>query len=151
MTERSDRAPILVIGYGNDLRSDDGAGRWVAEQIDALELPDVEARSIMQLTPEVSLDIVDRRWVVFVDASVETEVLKVDEIVPTPGSTVMTHHGDPASLLAVSALVGQPPERATLVSIPARNLEMGSGFSPPAEQATRTAVDLIVTHIESAG
>ena len=26
----------LVIGYGNDLRTDDGAGRWVAAQIDAL-------------------------------------------------------------------------------------------------------------------
>mgnify|MGYP001816400947 CR=1 FL=1 len=151
MTEPADRAPILVIGYGNDLRSDDGAGRWVADRIDAMGLAGVEARSIMQLTPEVSLDIVERRWVVFVDASVETEELRVDEIEPTPGATVMTHHGDPASLLAVSEMVGQPPERATLVSIPARNLEMGNSFSPPAERAARAAVDRIVAHIRSAG
>ena len=151
MTEPADRAPILVIGYGNDLRSDDGAGRWVADRIDAMGLAGVEARSIMQLTPEVSLDIVERRWVVFVDASVETEELRVDEIEPTPGATVMTHHGDPASLLAVCERVGQPRERATRVSIPARNLEMGNSFSPPAEGAARAAVDRIVAHIRSAG
>lgn len=150
MTEDAGRKPTLVIGYGNDLRSDDGAGRWVAERILAMNLPDVEVLSIMQLTPEVSLDIVDRRLVVFVDASVETDELRVEDIEPKPGTTVMTHHGDPASLLAVGSLVGRPPDRATLVSIPAEHLGMGSSFSPLAERAARRALDVIVAHIEAA-
>ena len=43
----------LVIGYGNDLRSDDGAGRAVADRISEMELPGVAVRSVMQLTPEL--------------------------------------------------------------------------------------------------
>ena len=151
MTDDASRAPILVIGYGNDLRSDDGAGRRVADQIDALDLPGVEVRSIMQLTPEVSLDIVDRRWVIFVDASLETDGLQVEDVEPTPGPTVMTHHGDPASLLAVVSTVGEPPDRATLISIPAEELGMGSTFSPTAERATRDAVELIVARTATGG
>lgn len=151
MTEGDDREPFLVIGYGNDLRSDDGAGRRVADRIDALGLPDVEVRSIVQLTPEVSLEVVDRRLVVFVDASVDTDELTVEDVEPRRAATVMTHHGDPGSLLSVSALVGRPPDRAMLVTIPARDLGMGCRSSPPAERATRDAVDLIVARIESAG
>ncbi len=147
MTDDASRAPILVIGYGNDLRSDDGAGRRVADQIDALDLPGVEVRSIMQLTPEVSLDIVDRRLVVFVDASVRSDELSLDEVEPKPDATVMTHHGDPASLLAIAATVGRPPDRAMLVSIPAHDLGMGSTFSPSAERAARRAVELIAAQI----
>jgi hydrogenase maturation protease len=150
VAEGADRPPVLVIGYGNDLRSDDGAGRWVAEQIEAMSLPDVEVRSMMQLTPEVALDVVDRRLVVFVDASVETEEVTIGEIGPRPGAQVTTHHGDPASLLTIGATVGGPPSRAMLVSVPARNLGMGDRFSPPTERATRDAVDLIVAHIDAA-
>jgi hydrogenase maturation protease len=150
VTEDADRKPILVIGYGNDLRSDDGAGRWVADQIEAMSLPDVEVRSMVQLTPEVSLDIVDRRLVVFVDASVETDELKVEDVEPKPDATVLTHHGDPASVLTVGSLVGHRPGRATLVSIPARTLGIGSSFSPLAERATREAIEVIVAAIDMA-
>ncbi len=144
------RPPVLVIGYGNDLRTDDGAGRWVADRIDALHLPDVEVRSIMQLTPEIALDVVDRRLVVFVDASLEADEVTVGDVGPPPDATVTTHHGDPASLLRMGATLGRPPSRATLVSVPARDLGMGSRFSPSTERAAREAVDLIVAHIEGA-
>lgn len=50
-----DRKPILMIGYGNDLRSDNGADRWVSNQIEAMDLPNVEVLSIMQLTPRSPL------------------------------------------------------------------------------------------------
>ena len=66
---------LLVIGYGNDLRSDDGAGRAVAEMVSDLDLPGVEVRTMSQLTPELSLAITGRAKVVFVDADVDaTEV-----------------------------------------------------------------------------
>ena len=53
----------LVIGYGNDLRTDDGAGRWVAERIESFDLPGVSVRSVPQLTPELTLDIAGTRLV----------------------------------------------------------------------------------------
>jgi hypothetical protein len=62
------RAPVLVVGVGSELRSDDAAGRHVATEV-AAELTagtaapaparrhrdDVEVRSVHQLTPDPSL------------------------------------------------------------------------------------------------
>ncbi len=43
---------ILVIGYGNSLRSDDGVGPFVAEAVEALRLPGVHTLICQQLSPE---------------------------------------------------------------------------------------------------
>ena len=52
---KSGVAEILIVGYGNDLRSDDGAGRVVASRVEAMDLPGVVVRSQSQLTPELAL------------------------------------------------------------------------------------------------
>lgn len=116
------RKPILVIGHGNDLHSDDGAGRWVPDQIEAMELPNVEVLSIMQLTPEIALDIVDRDLVIFVDASVDTDELRIEDIRPNHDATVMTHHGDPSSLLSLGIGFGRSASKCLLVSVPGPSL-----------------------------
>lgn len=135
---------LLVIGYGNDLRSDDGAGRAVAEMVSDLDLPGVEVRAVSQLTPELTLEIAGRRMVVFVDADVDaTEVAVHPVTAGPPGDGPMTHHGDPATLLSLTENVGPLPERALVVSIPATNLEMGFTFSPRTDRAIGEAVDLI--------
>jgi hydrogenase maturation protease len=135
----------LVIGYGNDLRTDDGAGRWVADQIESLELPGVAVRSLSQLTPELALEVSGRELVVFVDANVdaaELSVLAVDA--DGAGGKTMTHHGDPATLLALVPNVGTLPERAYVVSVPATNLEMGLELTPATQAAAAEAVARIV-------
>ena len=148
-------ADVLVVGYGNDLRSDDGAGRWVADRLEDLALDGVEVRSMSQLTPEVALLAAGRRLVVFVDASVDADSLRLTDVVvdaERPGGagdgSVMTHHGNPASVLEMTAAVGRPPDRVVLVSIPATDLEMGFAFTPPtavaAERAVAAITELIV-------
>jgi hydrogenase maturation protease len=135
----------LVIGYGNDLRTDDGAGRWVAAQIEALELPGVEVRSLSQLTPELALDVAGRDCVVFVDADVDAAELTVQRVDAGPtGRKTMTHHGDPATLLSLVPTVGAPPQRAYVVSIPATNLEMGLELTAASQAAASEAVGRIV-------
>ena len=135
----------LVIGYGNDLRTDDGAGRWVAAQIEAMELPGVEVRSLSQLTPELSLEVAGREVVVFVDASVDATAVTVQlvDAVPT-GPKTMTHHGDPATLLSLVPSVGELPSRAYVVSIPATDLEMGLELTATTQAAASEAVGQIV-------
>ena len=136
---------MLVIGYGNDLRSDDGAGRAVADAIADRALPGVEVRSMSQLTPELSLEIAGRTTVVFVDADVDATELRTRRVVAgSAGDRVMTHHGDPATLLELTSTVGETPAEAFVVSIPATNLEMGFEFSPPTAKAIDEAVDFIV-------
>ncbi|HSH11632.1 MAG TPA: hydrogenase maturation protease [Ilumatobacter sp.] len=135
---------LLVIGYGNDLRSDDGAGRAVADAVAGRELAGVEVRTVSQLTPELSIEIAGRSLVVFVDADVDATELNARPVsAGTPIEGVMTHHGDPSTLLSLTAAVGPVPDEAILISIPAENLEMGFSFSPATERAVAQAVDLI--------
>ena len=138
-------ADTLVIGYGNDLRSDDGAGRWVAEQLEARRVAGLEVRSVPQLTPELALAMAGRSLVVFVDANVDATELTVEPVDPSDATqTVMTHHGNPASLVSLVSEVGSPPERAFVVSVPASNLGMGFELSPSTQAAAEEAVERII-------
>lgn len=137
---------LLVIGYGNDLRSDDGAGRAVAEMVADLDLPGVEVRALSQLTPELTLEISGRSTVVFVDADVDASEVAVRPVVPgSVGNGPMSHHGDPATLLSLTESIGPLPDEAFAISIPATNLEMGFLFSPGTHRAVGEAVDLIAS------
>jgi len=138
-------ADALVVGYGNDLRTDDGAGRWVADQIEELELDGVEVRSVAQLTPELALAVSGRRLVVFVDASVDATQLTVEPVEASgSASDVMTHHGNPATLLSMVPQIGISPGAAWLVSIPAEDLSMGLAMTPQTQTAAEGAVERII-------
>ncbi len=142
MTDVAD--DVLVLGVGNDLRADDAAGRRVAEAIERLHLHDVEVRSQSQLTPELAELVAGRRLVVFVDADVDVERVTVAPVVPDASSrTVMAHHGHPGGVLALVDVVGRQPDRALLVSVPARDLDLGDRLSPATAAAVAEAVDVV--------
>src|ERR1017187_9377874 len=64
-------AELLVVGYGNSLRRDDGVGLRVAEAIEALQLPGVRTLTCQLLTPEYADPMARVRRVIFVDAAVD--------------------------------------------------------------------------------
>ncbi len=97
---------ILVIGYGNPLRGDDGFGYRVAERVPG-------AIAAHQLTPELMDAIARADRVVFVDASCEGEPgeIRRRSLSPQAGGCSFTHHLTPENLLAGSlALYGRAPE-----------------------------------------
>ncbi|MEO8391518.1 MAG: hydrogenase maturation protease [Chloroflexota bacterium] len=60
---------ILIIGYGNPLRSDDAIGQQIAQAMkDRLNRSDVEVLLTYQLTPELIYSISEAQLVVFIDA-----------------------------------------------------------------------------------
>lgn len=65
---RGRRRQLLVIGYGNTLRGDDGAGPAAAERVRAWALPHVTVITCHQLTPELADACRRADFVVFVDA-----------------------------------------------------------------------------------
>jgi hypothetical protein len=69
---------ILLIGYGNELRGDDGVGPYVAREIDRRDLPGVRTFALHQLAPELAEEIAGADGVIFVDAE---ECGASDEIV----------------------------------------------------------------------
>jgi hydrogenase maturation protease len=134
----------LVIGYGNTLRSDDGAGVRAAELIrDAV--PDVDVLVVPQLLPELAEPIARHRHVVFLDASARADchVLQVLRVDPeTPSSAPVTHAASPQQLLQLARMVyGAAPERAVLVTIPAFSFELGETLSPLTARRVVESVD----------
>jgi hydrogenase maturation protease len=142
---------ILVIGYGNDLRSDDGAGRVVASRIEAADHPGVIVRSQSQLTPELALDITRTDVVVFVDANVGCDEMTIRPARPgEPGSQSMSHQTDPAALLLLARDLGRVPSDVYVVSIPAGNLELGFELSAETAKGVEEAVDTITEIVSRA-
>lgn len=138
------KSPIVVIGYGNDLRGDDGVGRKTAEALAALNLPGVRCLSIHQLTPELAKTISRADCVVFVDAAANgAAAVELRELVPLDRTAVGTHSADPTTLLAMAKRLFDACPRAWLVTIPVENTAFGETLSPLAQRGLQDAVERI--------
>jgi hydrogenase maturation protease len=134
--------PVLVIGYGNELRGDDAAGPRVVLGLGRAGLPGVRTLVVQQLTPELSEMVSQARAAVFVDASRSPATGKVAarRLDPSPGVDRAAHSSNPRALLALAlALFGRCPP-AWLVTIPGRCFDYGTRLSPAAERGVAEAV-----------
>ncbi len=134
-------AGLLVIGYGNTLRRDDGVGPKVAEAVAALALPGVRTVACSLLTPELAEAIARAGRVIFVDAAVDApREVQMRTLAPAASSQVMAHAASPATLLALARDVfGQAPD-AWWLTIPIEDLGVGEELSPTAQRGFETAV-----------
>lgn len=137
----------LIIGYGNTLRSDDGAGRRVAEIVASWQLPDVRSLSVHQLTPELSADLAEVELAIFVDAAVSSPEnspqMQLMAIKASYGEQLRGHHTDPRSLLALAETLYDHAPDAWWLLIPSLNLDFGEQFSEITNQGIVTALDKI--------
>jgi hydrogenase maturation protease len=126
-------ARILVLGYGNPMRSDDGLGWQIAvELFRTNQSAAVEVLPCHQLTPELAPAVSRADAVIFVDCEQggtpgEVRCREVrSESIPLS----FTHHLTPGALLALSSeLFGACP-RACLLSIQGQDYSPGDTFSP---------------------
>ncbi len=105
-------APVLVFGWGNVARGDDGLGPLVIEAIEDWALPGVECLTDFQLQVENALDLRGRERVLFVDASASAVApYEVCRLAPVKDDSHSTHELSPASVLYVyrEVLGGEPP------------------------------------------
>lgn len=134
-------AGLLVIGYGNTLRSDDGVGPRVAEAVEALRLPGVSTLICQQLSPEHAEPISCADRVVFVDAAVdESREVQFRELEPGDTTQLMAHAADPRTMLALARDVFGHAPKAWWLTIPVIRLEFGETLSPLARRGRDEAV-----------
>ncbi|MBS0554616.1 MAG: hydrogenase maturation protease [Proteobacteria bacterium] len=132
----------LVFSWGNPSRGDDALGPFFADAIDALQLPGVECLTDFQLQVEHALDLVGRKRVLFVDASVAADVpFSVRRIAPQRDASFTTHAMTPEAILQVYADTqdGEPPP-AWLLGIRGNQWELGEAPSPTALSNLEAAV-----------
>jgi len=136
--------PVLVIGYGNTLRGDDGAGVIVAGRARDL-VEGVDVVTAHQLNPEHAEAVAEHPCVVFVDASVRRQSLGVSRVSPhehAQGGS--THVLSPDEILTLAREVyHHVPDRALLLEIPALSMEFGDGLTPAASAGVEEALQYI--------
>jgi hydrogenase maturation protease len=132
---------VLVIGYGNALRRDDGAGPRVARLVAAHRWPGVRALAVHQLTPELAEAVAEADRAVFVDAACTDSEVRVRTIAATSAVTVLGHASDPARVLGLAeAVFGRCPP-AWLITVPAADMGYGKRLSPLAKRGARRAFE----------
>ncbi|RUL85627.1 hydrogenase maturation protease [Tautonia sociabilis] len=142
--ETLDAASVLVIGFGNPMRRDDGVGPSVAQAVSRWCIPGVEAIEAHQLLPELAEPLAKARLAVFVDARIagegEGDRVEARPIAPADGRETIGHVSDPRRLLALSREVFSRSPEAWLITVPAVDLSIGEGLSPDARQGLREAM-----------
>ncbi len=138
---------ILVIGYGNPGRRDDGLGAAFAERIQALELPGIAVDADYQLTVEDSAAIALCDVVLFADASVNgPEPFELTPVQTPPCVTTgfSTHGLSAGALLKLSSeLFGFSPKAFQLAI---RGYDFG-GFGEQLSARAQGNLEAAVAHL----
>lgn len=143
-TERLRMARIVVLGYGNPLRGDDGAGWRVAEAIAERWAGLLVVRTGQQLVPEWAADLQTADIAYFVDASLGVDEPKLDPLRPDGEVAAIDGHDmGPAQLLRLARGVYGSTPRASVLHVPAANFEFSDTLSPVAAAGVRQATCLL--------
>ena len=138
---------LLIIGYGNPLRMDDGIGQEVVKRLAGrLRSSAVRMITTHQLTPELVEPISRASMAVFVDACEGEHVGTVAcyTVAPEAETGTFTHQMTPASLLTTSReLYGRSPA-GLIVSIAGESFEYGTEFSPQLSNAVPRITDQLI-------
>jgi hydrogenase maturation protease len=122
---------LVVFGWGNDSRGDDGIGPLLLSRIEQAGWDDAVLIEDYQLQLEHALDLEGAELALFLDAGTGTPApFFFREIFPQPGVTHTSHALSPESVLAVfSQVTGKAPPSAFLLCVRGENFELGAGLS----------------------
>ncbi len=135
---------VLVIGYGNPGRRDDGLGPVFAEELETLRLPGVDSDATYQLNIEDGAAIAAYPRVVFADASVDAaEPFEWRRIAAASEIAFSSHAMSPEAVLAVCEEHFHSRPEAWVLAIRGYDFEFAEGLSPQARKNCNEALDFI--------
>jgi hydrogenase maturation protease len=129
----------LLIASGNSLRGDDGIAHRVLQLLSA----DAEARSVLQLTPELAADIAGFDTVIFLDASVGSQTVTLEEVPKPAAPSALTHVTKPSEIVALSSALFGFQGRALQCRVPVADFGAGEKLSLYAEDFAKEAAQLL--------
>lgn len=135
-------ADILVLGYGNEERGDDGLGPHIAASVAALKLPGVRVRTAVQLLPELAADLAEVRLAFFVDAATDPSesAVQVQFLGVESATDWCTHCADPRPLLALTRALYAYAPQAWWFKVTGQKFDFGQGLSASAEKNACQAI-----------
>jgi hydrogenase maturation protease len=138
-------APVLIIGYGNPLRCDDGVAWHVADALSCQNLPGVEIVVRHQLTPELASPVSQADTVLFVDAAEGAQAGELKWAAVTPQLTlgVFFHEFSPRVILGLAQdLYGACPQ-AFVISLTGECFDHGETLSGSVQKSLPRLCELI--------
>jgi len=145
---------ILIIGYGNPCRGDDGVGPALIEKIEAEKLGSedglagVTTDSDYQLNIEYAVDFAKHDIVVMVDASVKgAEPFEFGPVKPSHDVACTTHSVSPGSLMGLTLDVADTPPDGYLLAIRGYDFELGESLTSQAVENLTAAYEFIEVFI----
>lgn len=131
---------VLVVGYGNSLRSDDAVGLYAVREMQKLGTrSNVEFIEMHQLQPELAEIISHKDLVIFIDAAMHgiSGETHYENVLPSSKTPDMSHSTNPESLLfAAKELYGRAP-KAILATVAGECFGIGTKLSAEVEVAMK--------------
>ncbi|HQJ75268.1 MAG TPA: hydrogenase maturation protease [Bacteroidota bacterium] len=142
---------ILIIGYGNTLRGDDGIGQIIAEKIEKLNFKDIDILALHQLTPDIAGKIIEYKVVFFIDASQNTELNEVQvlSLEPSESSPKIEHAMNPEDILKLAEELYNFYPKSFCVLVPARNFSFSESLSDLTKSMIQPAIKIITEKIKN--
>lgn len=129
---------ILIVGFGNPLRSDDGLGWHVAQQLSRqLASSDIQVIATPQLTPEMAEFASNAEQILFIDASRNGTpgAVRCEPVAPERALSSHSHDLSPAAVLKLARdLYGRCPP-GYLLTIAGESFDTGESMSPSVMEA----------------
>jgi hydrogenase maturation protease len=151
LSEAKNGARILVIGVGNDLRGDDGAGLAVVRH---LRERDVEGIATVE-APGGGASLIDG-WngadaVILIDCvrsgSAPGTIHRLSPPALTQDAAIFRHSTHAFSVpdaIELAGTMGRLPKRLMVVGIEGKSFQAGPGLSSEVRAALRSAVDVVM-------
>lgn len=140
---------MLLIGYGNPGRGDDGLGPALADRLEALGVEGLELISDYQLTVDMAHDIAGHQRVVFADAAMTgPEPFSYTSVEPGAPLSFTSHSQSPEGVLYLSRVLFGCGASAALLGIRGYQFdEFSETLSPRAMDNLEAALAFVVNRL----
>ncbi len=141
---------ILVLGYGNPGRGDDGLGPALVEGL-RQRWGQLTCLTAMQLQPEHVLDLDRHDLALLVDAGWQTPApFAFAPVAARQDASFTTHVLSPQRLLAIYRYaLGKPPPPVFLLTLRGEGFGLGEGLSPTAQRHLESALTFVAELLAS--
>ena len=139
---------IIVYGFGNPGRQDDGLGPAIISRLEKENIPDIKTECNYQLNIEDALLISGFKIAIFVDASINCEEpFSFHEIEQADEITFTTHSMTPQSVLALCNDLYNKNVESYILEIRGYEWEMAEGLSLKAQENSGKAYSFLKNKI----
>jgi hydrogenase maturation protease len=141
----SEKRKILLIGFGNPARADDGLGPALAEKIELKNISGVTVEADYQLTIEDSAQVAQHDIVIFADASVNcSEPFSFEPLTAKESGSFSSHSVEPAEVMALAESLFDSKAKGFVLGIRGYKFNSFSeGLTDKAKANLQKAVDFV--------